>query len=124
MTHSFESVFVSLHRGTGGNAIITDDVETAEVYTRPFTEVERRGVKRTFIVPSQNGLAVCFRKKNGGEDFMPLDEKSIGQAWDEVNLKHSVVVTYKDGVKKLRIQHQNSRTIFDLFPKMLSNAFH
>lgn len=121
--HKLVAAVVVPNCETDGNVIITDDVETVEVYTRPFTKAECRSVKRAFIVPSQNGLAVCFRRKNGGEDFMPLDENSIGQAWDEVNLKQSVVVTYKNGVQKLKILHQNSRTVFDLFRKMLSFRF-
>lgn len=93
---------------TGENVIIEEVVETVEVETRPFTKTERKSIKRAFIVPSQNGLAVCFRRKNGGEDFLPLDDKSIGQAWDKVDLKQSIVVTYKDGVQKLRILHRKS----------------
>ena len=90
---------------TSGSVIIEDRVEAIEVDTRPLTKEERRSVKRAFIVPSQDGLAVCFRRKNGGEDFMPLDDKSIGKTWDKVNLKQSVVVMYKDGTQKLRIRH-------------------
>lgn len=106
-----------------GNIIIVDDVETVEVDTRPFTKAELRSVKRAFIVPSKEGLAVCFRRKNGGEDFMALDEKSSGRAWEEVNLKQSVVVMYKDGVQKLRILNQNSWSVLDFLRKILSNGF-
>ena len=93
---------------TSGSVIIEDLVEAIEADTRPFTKEERRSVRRAFIVPCQDGLAVCFRRKNGGEDFMPLDEKSIGKAWDKVNLKQSVVVRYKDGKQKLRIRCRKS----------------
>jgi hypothetical protein len=103
--------------------VIVDDVETVEVDTRPFTKAELRSVKRAFIVPSKEGLAVCFRRKNGGEDFMALDEKSSGRAWEEVNLKQSVVVMYKDGVQKLRILNQNSWSVLDFLRKILSNGF-
>ena len=91
--------------------------EVVEISTRPFTKAERKCVKRAFIVPSQDGLSVCFRRKNGSEDFLPLDDKSIGRAWDIVNLKRSVVVTYKDGVQKLRIMPRNSQRFIDIFRK-------
>lgn len=93
---------------TGGNVIVENVVETIEVETRPFTKSECKSIKRAFIVPSQDGLAVCFRRKNRGEDFLPLDGKSFGQVWDKVDLKQSVLVTYNDGVQKLRILHRKT----------------
>ena len=107
-----------------GSVIVEDMVEAIEADARPFTKEERRSIKQAFIVPSQDGLAVCFRRKNGGEDFMPLDEKSMGKAWDKVNLKQSVVVRYKDGTKKLRIRLRKSWSVIDkietLFNKTIS----
>ena len=100
---------------TGGNVIVEDNNKPIEVNIRQFTKAEINSIKQAFIVPSQDGLAVCFRRKNGGEDFMLLDEKSIGRAWDIVNLKQSVVVTYKDGLQKLRIQEHNTWKIIDVF---------
>ena len=93
---------------TGENFIIEEAVETVELETRPFTKRERKSIKQAFIVPSQKGLTVCFRRKDGSEYFLPLDDKSFGGAWDKVDLKQSVVVTYKDGVQKLRILRRKS----------------
>ena len=77
-------------------------------------------MKRAFIVPSQDGLSVCFRRKNGSEDFLPLDYKSIGQAWDIINLKQSVVVTYEDGVQRLRILRRKPWRFIDIFRKNMN----
>ena len=99
------------------NVVIESIAEVVEISTRPFTKAERKCVKRAFIVPSQDGLSVCFRRKNGSEDFLPLDDKSIGRVWDIVNLKQSVVVTYKDGVQKLRIMPRRSQRFIDIFRK-------
>ena len=115
--HKLVAAVVSPINETGGNIIIEESAKAIEIDSRPFTKAERRSIQRAFIVPSQDGLTVCFCRKNGSEDFLPLDEKSSGRAWDEVNLKRSVVVTYQDEVQKLRILHHKSWTLFDLFYK-------
>ena len=111
---------MALQNSPDANCIV-DDVENVEVDTRPFTKAERRSVRRAFIVPCKDGYAVCFRRKNGREDFMALDEKSLGCVWDKVKLKQSVVVTYKDGVQKLRVLKQNSWSVSDFLRQLLSN---
>lgn len=106
---------VSPSSETGGNIIVEEPAKAIEINSRPFTEAERKSIQRAFIVPSQDGLAVCLRRKNGSEDFLPLDDKSTGSAWDEVNLKRMVVITYQDEVQKLKILHRKSWSLFDLF---------
>ena len=115
--HKLVAAVVSPTNETGGNIIIEESAKAIEIDSRPFTKAERRSIQRAFIVPSQDGLTVCFRRKNGSEDFLPLDEKSSGRAWDEVNLKRSVMITYQDEVQKLRIIHHKSWTLLDLFYK-------
>lgn len=105
---------------TDENIIIETIDRVVEVCTRPLTKAERKCVKRAFIVPSQDGLSVCFRRKNGSEDFLPLDYKSIGQAWDIINLKQSVVVTYNDGVQRLRILRRKPWRFIDIFRKNMN----
>jgi len=115
--HKLVAAVVSPSSETGGNIIIEESSKVIEIDSRPFTKAERKSIQRAFIVPSQNGLAVCLRRKNGSEDFLPLDDKSTGSAWDEVNLKRMVVVTYQDEVQKIRILHRKSWSLFDLFHK-------
>lgn len=90
------------------NIVLPNVVEVQELAVRPLTKAERKTIKQVFIVPSQNGFAVCFRRKNGGEDFLPIDDNRNVRAWSEVNAKGLLLVTYKDGKQKVRIQQRKN----------------
>ena len=78
-----------------------------EKSVRPFTSQERRSCKRCFVVPSQQGFAVCMRMRDGREWFMTIDERCHVEAWQVVNLKKALLVTYEDAdgheVKRIRV---------------------
>lgn len=84
------------------NTIIVDTVENEEIDARPFTKAECKTIRHAFVVPSKDGYAVCFRRKNGGEDFLPLTGDCEIDAWQEISLKRSLVVTYHDGKQRVK----------------------
>ena len=63
---------------------------------RPFTRQERRYCKRAFVVPSQEGLSLCIRKKGSREQFIMLDAGCDLSSWQKVNLKTVLLVTYEN----------------------------
>ena len=62
-------------------------------------------------MPSQNGYALCFRRKDGGEDFLPIDEGSNVQAWQSIAPKSIHIVTYSDNRKFVRIRVQKEELL-------------
>lgn len=112
--HKLVAAVVSATSGTASNEILPINVRiNREVSFRSFTKEERKTVKQAFIVPSQNGFAVCFRRKNGGEDFLPLYQDDNIKPWKKISLKTAVLVNYDDGTTKVRVQEQ--KTIAERF---------
>ena len=73
----------------------------------PFTKKELSDYKKAFVVPSQEGLSVCIKKKDGGEYFIMLDFGITIEPWKRINLRKTQIVTYLDSmgkeIKRLRI---------------------
>ena len=73
----------------------------------PFTKKELSNYKKAFVVPSQEGLSVCIKKKDGGEYFIMLDYGITIEPWKRINLRKTQIVTYSDStgkeIKRLRI---------------------
>lgn len=87
----------------------------SEKTTRLFTSKERRVCKRCFVVPSQQGYAVCMKMRDGKEDFITIDEGCQVEPWKGVNLKKASLVIYEDSdgneVKRIRIHSQTKRNV-------------
>ena len=82
-----------------------------------FTKKERCACKRAFIVPSQEGLSVCIKKKNGNEEFILLDSKSPGKPWQKIKLRRAQIVIYQDSmgreIKRLRLIETTRSNLFN-----------
>ena len=99
---------------------ILDEKEGHRVISiRPLTKEEQRTIKKAFVVPSLNGFAVCFRRRNGGEDFLPIDVGEDVCAWQKVAPKSIEMVTYSDHKRTLRIKKKNDVSRFFYFFKKL-----
>ena len=88
------------------NKVLNEKQDVHEVSVVLLAKKERRTIKKAFVVPSQNGYALCFRRKNGGEDFLPIDDDSNVQAWQLIAPKSIHIVTYSDNRKFVRISSQ------------------
>ena len=88
------------------NKVLNEKQDVHEVSVAQLTKIERKTIKKAVVVPSQNGYAICFRRKNGGEDFLPIDDDSNVQAWQLVEPKSIHIVTYNDNRKFVRISGQ------------------
>lgn len=80
----------------------------------PLTGAERRTIRKAFVVPSQHGLAVCFRRRNGEEDFLPIDNAENVEAWQRIAPGKIDIVTYYDGNRAVRVRNSN-RTVWRWF---------
>lgn len=73
----------------------------------PFTKKEISNCKKAFVVPSQGGLSLCIKNKDGGEHFILLDDDISIEPWERINLKKALIVTYIDSmgkeIKRLRL---------------------
>ena len=85
------------------NKVLDEKQDVHEVSVVQLTKTERGTIKKAFVVPSQNGYALCFRRKDGGEDFLPIDDGSNVQAWQSIAPKSIHIVTYNDNRKFVRI---------------------
>ena len=78
-----------------------------ELSTRNFLKVELKNVRRAFVVPSQHGLSVCIKLKSGHDKFYLIEKGCHAVAWEIVNLRNALIVTYQSSsgeiVEKLRI---------------------
>ena len=120
--HKLVAAVVYATSGTASDEILPTDVRiNREVSFRPFTKAERKTVKHAFVVPSRSGLAVCFRRKNGGEDFLPLSQVDKVKPWKRISLKTAAVVTYEDGTTKVRIHER--KTIRERFLHFIKSRF-
>ena len=88
------------------NKVLDEKQDVFEVSVAQLTKKERRTIKKAFVVPSQNGYSICFRRKNGGEDFLPIDNGSNVQSWQLIAPKSICIVTYNDNRKFVRISNQ------------------
>ena len=88
------------------NKVLNEKQDVHEVSVVLLAKKERRTIKKAFVVPSQNGYALCFRRKNGGEVFLPIDDDSNVQAWQLIAPKSIHIVTYSDNRKFVRISSQ------------------
>jgi hypothetical protein len=93
------------------NKVLDEKQDVHEVSVVLLAKKERRTIKKAFVVPSQNGYALCFRRKNGGEDFLPIDDDSNVQAWQLIAPKSIHIVTYSDNRKFVRISGQKGRLL-------------
>ena len=88
------------------NIVLDEKQDVHEVSVVQLTKTERRTIKKAFVVPSQNGYALCFRRKDGGEEFLPIDDGSNVQTWQLIAPKSIQIVTYNDNRKYVRISGQ------------------
>lgn len=79
----------------------------------PFTKKELSNYKKAFVVPSQEGLSVCIKKKDGGEYFIMLDYGITIEPWKRINLRKTQIVTYSDSmgkeIKRLRTMYETKK---------------
>ena len=93
------------------NKVLNEKQDVHEVSVVLLAKKERRTIKKACVVPSQNGYALCFRRKDGGEDFLPIDEGSNVQAWQSIAPKSIHIVTYSDNRKFVRIRVQKEELL-------------
>lgn len=87
------------------NKVIDAKQEVRIVSVVPLTYVERWTIRKAFVIPSQNGLAVCFRRRNGGEDFLPIDNAEGVEVWQKISPRKIDIVTYSDGHRAVRVRN-------------------
>ena len=92
----------------------------------PFTKKEISDCKKAFVVPSQEGLSLCIRNKDGGEHFiLLLDDGITIEPWKRINLKKALIVTYIDStgkeIKRLRITVQSKSSFFKKILNFFTN---
>ena len=82
-----------------------------KISTRKLTASERSSIKKAFVVPSQQGMSVYIKKKNGEEDFYILESSCNATPWQTINLKNIELNTYQDslGRESIRISIPPSR---------------
>ena len=94
-----------------------------EIKACPFTKKELSHYKKSFVVPSQEGLSVCIKKKDGGECFIMLDSGITIKPWKSINLRKAQIVTYSDSmgkeIKRLRTTIPNKPNILMRIMKLL-----
>lgn len=94
---------------------------------RPFTSKERRAFKRCFVVPSQQGFAVCMKMRDGKEQFITTDEGCYVETWQVVNLKKAFLVTYEDvdgnEINRIRIPFGTKGSVLCRILPFLSHTF-
>ena len=100
------------------NKVLNEKQDVHEVSVAQLTKKERKTIKKAVVVPSQNGYAICFRRKNGGEDFLPIDDDSNVQAWQLVEPKSIHIVTYNDNRKFVRISGQKGNFLKRILKKI------
>lgn len=71
-----------------------------KIATRKFNASERSSIKKAFVVPSQQGMSICIKKKNDDEEFYLIDSSCHATPWEKVNLKKSLLITYRDPMGK------------------------
>ena len=88
---------------------------------RPFTYKERKACKRCFVVPSQQGLAVCMKMRDGKEQFLTIDEGCHVESWQVFNLKNAFLIIYEDadGNEVKRIS-DSARTKWSVLGRIVS----
>lgn len=67
-----------------------------EKSVRQFTRQERRVYRRAIVVPSQEGLSLYMKRKDGKDRFILLESGCHLESWQKVNLKTVSLVTYED----------------------------
>lgn len=91
----------------------------------PFTKKEISDCKKAFVVPSQEGLSLCIRNKDGDEHFILLDYGITIEPWKRINLKKALIVTYIDStgkeIKRLRITVQSKSSLFKKILNFFTN---
>ncbi len=83
-----------------------------EKSVRQFTRQERRVYRRAIVVPSQEGLSLYLKRKDGKDRFILLESGCHLESWQKVNLKTVSLVTYEDecGQEVYRIRkHASTR---------------
>lgn len=91
----------------------------------PFTKEEISNCKKAFVVPSQEGLSLCIKNKDGGENFILLDYGITIEPWERINLKKALIVTYIDSmgkeIKRLRITVPTKPSFFKKILNFFTN---
>ena len=102
---------------------IIHEGDLRQISSRPFTKAEIKACKRAFVVPSQEGLSVCIRKKSGKEEFILLDSECEAEPWQKVNLKKSILFVYQDSMgrekKRLRLIKTNRPSFFKRLRRLI-----
>ena len=100
--------------------VVRQDV-LREKSVQSFTYKERMACKRCFVVPSQQGFAVCMKMMNGKERFITIEEGCHVEPWQVVSLKKALLKTYEDTdgneVKRIKVL---SRTKGSVLGRILS----
>lgn len=113
LTLSIGLEYEGRHHKLIAGLMIPSDISTHDnpfeiIYTRrlqekevcPFSKKELSNYKRAFVVPSQEGLSVCIKNKDGGEYFIMLDFGITIEPWKRINLRKTQIVTYSDSMGK------------------------
>jgi hypothetical protein len=103
---------------SGANKIIDTKWEVCIISVVPLTSTERRTIRKAFVVPSQSGNAVCFQRRNGSEDFLPIDNAEDVEVWQKISPGKIDIVTYNDGKRAVRVR--NSGGVFWRWIKKLA----
>lgn len=70
------------------------------ISSRKFTKSELSTIKKAFIVPTQQGMSVCIKRKNSEEVFYLIESSCYAISWGKANLKKALLNTYQDHMGK------------------------
>lgn len=116
--HKLVAAVVVPGRNIADNVILPIDVQSKPLSVRHLTKTERHTIRSVSIVPCQDGLAVRFCRKNGGEDFLSLEEGSNACAWDNVKPRRLQIVTYDNGKEKARLLSHCHPSLFQFIREL------
>ena len=93
---------------------IIDPSSVRKISSRKFSLSERWSCKKAFVVPSQQGMSVCIKKKNGEEVFYIMESSCNANPWQIINLRKVILNTYRNplGRESLRLSIPPSRSYF------------
>lgn len=116
--HKLIAAVVVPGRNVADTVILPADVQSKLLSMRQLTKEEIHTIRSVSIVPSQDGLAVRFCRKNGGEDFLSLEEGSNACAWDNVKPQRLQIVTYDNGKEKARLLPHRRSSLFQFIREL------
>ena len=118
--HKLIAAVVLPGRNVADTVILPTDVQSKQLSVRQLTKEEIRTIRSVSIVPSQDGLALRFCRKNGSEDFLPLEDGSNGCAWDTVKPQRLQIVTYDNGKVMARLLPHRRPSLFQLYKRVVA----